>query len=302
LQECLRKLPPEHRQLVLLRYFEDLEVAQIAARISSTGDDGKNMVQVLEGLVEVNHKSSREIKQLRAGQSVDHGLIQTHVHPQIPDHEPNRWLPNQVLDAGDGWQVVSTAFGGGRDSYIQSSDKAQNFGRDAFFRVKHSDVQRDLNRKGYLAFDIGKLKGKTITDAEFVLTIEPSDFGFATLVPDSIFTVYGLTDESQDDWDENPLTWHSAPAHDEAQAERHLPISDKVMLLGHFEIAQGLNRGTRTIRGTALRDFIRHDTNEIITLIICRETGETARGGFVHAFATKENPANTPPLLRVKVK
>ena len=36
LQTCLRKLPVEHRQIVLLRYFEDLEVDQIAERIQST--------------------------------------------------------------------------------------------------------------------------------------------------------------------------------------------------------------------------------------------------------------------------
>lgn len=36
LQSCLRKLAEEHRQLVLLRYFEDLEVEQVAERIGST--------------------------------------------------------------------------------------------------------------------------------------------------------------------------------------------------------------------------------------------------------------------------
>lgn len=36
LQACLHKLPGEHRQLVLLRYYEDLEVDQVASRISST--------------------------------------------------------------------------------------------------------------------------------------------------------------------------------------------------------------------------------------------------------------------------
>lgn len=36
LQACLRKLPQEHRQIILLRYYEDLEVDQIAARIEST--------------------------------------------------------------------------------------------------------------------------------------------------------------------------------------------------------------------------------------------------------------------------
>ncbi len=36
LRACLAKLPAEHRQLVLLRYFEDLEIEQVAGRVRST--------------------------------------------------------------------------------------------------------------------------------------------------------------------------------------------------------------------------------------------------------------------------
>jgi len=36
LESCLHKLPMEHRQIVLLRYYEELEVDQIAERVDST--------------------------------------------------------------------------------------------------------------------------------------------------------------------------------------------------------------------------------------------------------------------------
>jgi RNA polymerase sigma-70 factor (ECF subfamily) len=36
LRSCIARLPVEHRQLVMLRYFEDLEVEQVAERIRST--------------------------------------------------------------------------------------------------------------------------------------------------------------------------------------------------------------------------------------------------------------------------
>ena len=36
LRTCLTKLPTEHRQLVHLRYFDDLEIDQIAERVSRT--------------------------------------------------------------------------------------------------------------------------------------------------------------------------------------------------------------------------------------------------------------------------
>lgn len=280
---------------------QDAKVVDFGTRFGvSTGEDGKYMVQVLEGLVEVNHKGEPEIKQLRAGQSVDRGLMKTKVNPTSPEPEPNRWQPDAILNAGDGWRIISTAFGQGKDSYIQSNDKSKNFGQDSYFRVKWSSGQPDLNRKGYLGFDISKFKNGKITEAELVLSIEPSDLGFATLVPDSKFAVYGLIDESQDSWDENGLSWREAPAHNPEQGERHLPEAGKSILLGHFEIAQGISRGTRTLRGQALVNFINQDTNGMATFIICRETDETAKGGLVHAFATRESGSNTPPLLRLK--
>jgi hypothetical protein len=282
----------------------DAKVVDFGTRFGvSTGEDGKYHVQVLEGLVEVSPNSTNVPKQLHAGDSVDTGLRKSQLHPQAYEQEPNRWQPNTILDAGDGWQIVSTAYGHGKDSYIQSSEKTtKNFGRDPYFRVKHSSHAPELNRKGYVGFDVSRFRGVNIEDAELVLSIEPSDLGFATLVPDATFDVYGLTDESQDSWDENGLTWTDAPAHDPAQADRHLPMAGKTVLLGHFEIAQGVSRGTRTLRGKALMDFLKQDTNGMVTFIICRETDETTKDGLVHAFATKESGSNTPPLLRVKTK
>ncbi|MDB6120174.1 MAG: hypothetical protein JWO08_3955 [Verrucomicrobiaceae bacterium] len=268
----------------------------------STGEDGNYRVQVLEGRVDVNRKGTSEVKQLTKGQTDDHGWLQSRLNPdQTADAEPNRWQPNMVMDGGGGWQIISTAFGHGKDSYIQSVTKnTRDFGSDPFFRVKRSEMQPELNRKGYVAFDLSSFAGRHFEDAELVLTIEPSDLGFASMVPDSTFDVYGLTDETEDDWEENGLTWQHSPAHDPEQTERNLPMSSKAKLLGSFEIAQGVNRGTRVLRGKALRDFLAADTNRIATFIICRETDETGRGGLVHAFATKESTGKSPPLLRVK--
>jgi hypothetical protein len=171
-----------------------------------------------------------------------------------------------------------------------------------FIRVKRSDRKIELNRKAYLAFDLNQFTGRPIHDAELVLTIEPSELGFASFVPDATFAVYGVQDENEDTWEESGLTWQKAPAHDPAQMERHLPVSEQVVLLGRFEIAQGVTRGTRKIGGKALADFLAADTNQIATLIICRETNETADSGLVHAFATKENGSRSAPVLRVKTR
>jgi len=282
---------------------DDAKVVDYGTKFGvSTGDDGKYMVQVLEGLVEVNHKASKEVKQLRQGQNVDHGWYQSRLNPDASeDAEPSRWRPDVIPQDSQGWQLLSTAFGRGKDSYIQAGAKAKSFGDDPFFRVKHSSQGKDLNRKGYVGFDLGKFQGQQFSDAELVLTIEPSDLGYATLVPDSTFAVYGLTAESDDDWEELGLSWQQSPAHDPNQVERHLPSPTSTVLLGKFEIAQGISKGTRNVRSPVLTKFLNEDTNGLATFIICRETDENGRNGLAHAFATKEG-GRTPPLLRLKVK
>lgn len=272
----------------------------------STNENGKYLVKVLEGLVEVNPKNAEQGKfktrQLSGGQSLDTGLRTSQLNPVSSEQESHRWQPNVILESKDGWQIVSTAYGKGKDSYIQSLEKTKDFGRDPFFRVKHSDLVPNLDRKGYLGFDISRFDQETIQDAELVLSIEPSDLGFASLVPDSTFIVYGVIDENQDNWTETSLSWEEAPAHDPTSTELNLPDLRKAVKLGEFHIAQGVSSGTRSIRTKELSEFLRQDTNGMVTFIICRDTTETARDGLVHAFATKESGHNTPPLLRLKTR
>lgn len=284
---------------------KDAKVIDWGTRFGLSADeDGKYLVQVLEGLVEVENKDGKPTRKLEKGQRVDRGWSKSQLNPDGGDEpEPSRWQPATVIDAGNGWQAITTAFGHGRDSYIQSAEKTpSDFGAHPFIRVKRSDRKIELNRKAYLAFDLSQFRERPIHDAELVLTIEPSELGFASFVPDATFAVYGVKDESVDAWDENGLSWLNAPAHQPSQAERHLPVSEQVVLLGKFEIAQGVTRGTRKISGKALADFLTTDTNQIATLIICRETNETADSGLVHAFATKENGSRSAPVLRVKTR
>ena len=168
--------------------------------------------------------------------------------------------------------------------------------------MKFTTIQPHLVRVGYLAFDVSGIDPNEVSDAELVLNIEPSDLGFASLVPDSEFTVYGLTDEAGDKWSETSLIWENAPALDPSMENKTSPDPEKAVPLGKFTIERGIQRGMRGIEGSALADLIRSDTNGIVTLMVFRETNETARAGLVHAFTSKENATNPPPLLRVKTE
>jgi len=282
---------------------KDAKVVDLGTRFGvSTGEDGKYMVHVIDGLVEVNHKGESEIKRVTTGQNLDRGLLREKLNPQVSQDEPNRWHPDVIINDEQGWQIVSTAYGRGKDSFVQATSRSKDFGSEVFMRVKNTSIQADLIRKAYVTFDLEKFKPGGFENAEFTLSIEPSDLGFATLVPDSTFSVYGLLDEEGDLWDEHGLTWENAPARQNNPASLHLPDASQAVLLGSFVIPQGVNRGTRSISGKTLADFLNMDSNGLATLIICRETDETSRTGLVHAFSTKENRNNTPPLLRVKMR
>jgi hypothetical protein len=72
--------------------------------------------------------------------------------------------------------------------------------------------------------------------------------------------------------------------------------------VGQFIMPQGTTRGAFSIKGEALVQALRQDSNGLITFIICRETDETARNGLAHAFSSRENTHNSPPTLRLKVE
>ncbi|TDU71365.1 FecR family protein [Prosthecobacter fusiformis] len=273
----------------------------------SAGEDGKCLVHVIEGLVEVERKGEKGRKELRAGQRVDYGgFIKSASYPdavsQDDQPEPGRWLPGPINNLGDGWQILTTAFGRGKDSWIQSNLRQRVTGRESYLRIKHTTHDESLDRKAYVAFDLSRFTGKQIAEAEFTLHVEPSDLGFASLVPDAVFTVYGLTDETQDAWSENEISWSNAPAHSLATEHRISPVEGQATKLGQFIVPQGTTRGAFTMKGEALANFLCMDSNGMATFIIIRETDETARNGLAHAFASKENTRNTPPMLKVRVE
>ncbi len=272
----------------------------------SASRDGKSVVNVLQGVVEVEHHKTKETKRLTTGGRIDFGGWTDARIPQPGStsdndlREPPRWNPLIVENAREGWHLLSTAFGNGRDTYVRSDPKFGPFGGESFFRVKYTSHNQSLIRKGYVAFDLSAFRRQEIEDAQFILHLEPTDLGFASLVPDSTFTIYGLVDGPDDSWKEDELNWKNAPGHLDDPVQ-HL-ATDRLVKLGTMTVEQGVQNGSRLIQGHALVDFLNQDTNGEVTLVLVRETDEQDNGGLVHSFATKEHPSNTPPLLRLKVK
>ena len=131
--------------------------------------------------------------------------------------------------------------------------------------VKYSSIVPNNCRISYLSFDLSNLPLDRLQHSELTLELQPSGKGFAAEIPDCEFTLYGLINDEQDNWEEKTLNYKNAPAYNKEQ--RRL-IQDQVVALGHFQVDRGVATGTRSIRTKDLSEFIKQDENKIITLII----------------------------------
>jgi len=268
----------------------DMKVVDLGTRFGLTaGSAGNSQVRVFEGEVEVGGMADGRPKRLTEGKGLHVGS------GNIPaGQEPNRGQPMQQTD---GWTAITTAFGRGKDAYARRGDVHGPAGAHPLLMVKHSDLpaSRSNERRAFLTFDVSQVAARKISEAQLVLDPEPSGLGFSALVPDSRFALYGMTDESLDSWDESEARWDSTPGCDDAG-----PVPSRTRKLGEFWIPRGGSGDPLVVRGDALAEFIREDSNGLVSFLIVRETGESDPSGLVHAFASKEHPTARPPTLRLK--
>jgi ferric-dicitrate binding protein FerR (iron transport regulator) len=268
----------------------DLKVVDLGTRFGlTTGSAGNSQVHVFEGEVEVGGMASGEHKRLTEGKGLHVGSGNMPV-----GQEPSR---GEEMQQSDGWTAISTAFGRGKDAYSRRKDPHGPTGAHPLIMVKHSDLpaSRNNERRGFLTFDVSQISTRNLAEVQLVLDPEPSGFGFSALVPDSRFALYGITDETLDNWDEKQTTWDSTPACTDEGV-----VLTQARKLAEFWIPRGGSGDPLTIRGDALAEFVRQDTNGLVSFLILRETGESDPSGLVHAFASKEHPTARPPTLRVK--
>ena len=268
----------------------DLHVVDLGTRFGvTTGSVGNSQVRVFEGEVEVECSPDGKTKRLTEGKGLHVGSGNTPA-----DQEPTR---GQQMQQSDGWTAIPTSFGRGKDAYSRRGDAHGPTGAHPLIMVKHSDIAagRNNERRAFLAFDVSQVTARNISEAQLVLDPEPSGLGFSALVPDSRFAVYGITDEALDTWPEADVRWDSSPGCTDAG-----PVPAQTRKLAEFWIPRGGSGGALTVRGDALAEFIREDTNGLASFLIVRETGESDPSGLVHAFASKEHPTARPPTRRVK--
>ncbi len=301
------EIPPTARGFTI--YTPELKAMDRGSRFGVTvGSLKTSHVYAFDGIVDVQQLGSREIRQLTKGKAYIVGMDNVALAAIVP--EPVRL--DQMYQA-ERWLSIPTSFRLGKDAYVQKGGKEPN-GLHSLLMAKHTDVKNAPNKENaqgnerriYLTFDVSQLSyvdiseefhigPDNISEAQLVLDPRPSGFGFAALVPDCTFAVYGITDQSLDYWKENSLMWGNAPANTDTGL-----IPNKTRKLAEFIMPRGGSSDLITIKSEALARFIREDTNGLVSFVVIRETSENEHQGMAHAFASKEHPQGKPPTLRVR--
>jgi hypothetical protein len=263
------------------------KVVDFGTRFGVTQTEFSNpQVWVFEGEVELrSNEKNQKAHKVFGGQYAALGNAPEKFKEEI-DH-------GQFEKARQGW-ITKIPF---KDNYIRFDHKAIE-DNSPLLMVKYSTIAPNNCRISYLSFDLSDLPLDRIQHSELTLELQPSGKGFAAQIPDCEFTLYGLANDADDDWDEQKISFQNAPAYD--KKTRRL-IQDQVIPLGHFQVDRGVATGLRSIRTKDLASFIKQDRNKIITLIIERDNDETGKQGLVNAFASRENPTAAPPRLHLKL-
>ncbi len=270
----------------------DLEVVDLGTRFGLTANQfGGSHVMVFEGEVEVKKTGEQNAKLVEEGDTFLNGAKRV-----ATDQETVRSTVVESIASRDGWLNVSTGVGAGKDAFVRRGQDSGT-GSEPLMMVKYTDLVAKNERRGYVMFDLREVDRTALVDAEFLLDVEPSGLGFSTLVPDSAFTIYGVTYDSADEWNESELIWENAPAMTD---EGVVPAETRK--IGEFEIHRGASASAQIrVTGAELLRFLREDANGLVTIVIVRNTGEFETQGLVHAFATKEHPDAKAPTLRLKL-
>jgi len=262
----------------------------------STAAAGEAQVQVFQGEVELQHASSGEKLSLLTKQSASITPGALSLSSRLEDETSH--APVRVSEpVGPNVLSLTTSDTAGKAAYAWSPETKTHFS-ETLLLLKNAAVQA-CRRKAWLGFDLSRLQGREIQNAVLTLTFEPTGWGYASLLPDSTFGVYGVTEDALDAWEETSLNWENAPAND---TDGSGVDNSKAVRLGSFTMAQGVLEGAVTVRGEALAKFLQNDANRYATLVVVRETTELKSGGAVHGFAGNNHPTLKPPTLRVMLK
>jgi len=257
--------------------------------ISVDPQSGGTRAQVFEGLIEVKNPITSETVSLKTGQRTS---VEGRLTGPVTEGFEERFHPTAVdpFSKSPDWVLRKAT----QDAYI-----GHTLVTDSTELLYVKNGESDFNRRAYFAFDLSGLDPGQIVSAGLMLYFEPTGLGLASHVPDATFAVYGLLATDQP-WDENNLRPRNAPANIRGTGDQL--IADEVTKLGTFVVPQGVQRGRFGIENDTLAAFLRQRPGSTVTLILVRETAETASAGLIHGIASRRHPTLPAPTLAIRLR
>ena len=300
----LAKVPPSGKGFVMVTPSSILTDYGTEFGVAVAADSDAAVVSVFKGRVDAFHPQLGRTEKMESGATFSFtessmAKISSPEEALMLSRDSNHRSEKATsIDALTPHQVqITTAQGAGKDAFIQPIDVPADRASETLLLVKRPVPQmEEWERRAYLGFDLSEVIDQEIEAAELSLTFAATGYGFAYLVPDTQFNVYGIADDVS--WDEQTISWDNAPG--------MWDINDapppQVKLLGSFEIKQGVQAANCKIATDELRDFLNTNESTIVTLIVVRQTVGLGTSDLVHGIVSRRHPTLSPPTLRLSVK
>ncbi|MDA3925420.1 MAG: DNRLRE domain-containing protein [Kiritimatiellae bacterium] len=158
--------------------------------------------------------------------------------------------------------------------------------------LKNAGSVDNFARKGYIRMDISDVDF-TIRSAYLDMVVCMTDIIYKNI--DQTINVYGLTDESLDNWNPAETTWDNAPANDISSSSG--VVTNSAVFLGEFTVAYEDAGTPKRFTSAALIDFLNADTNGKVTFILCRPDSIETFSGWNLLLAGDAHETYAPPKL-----
>ncbi len=192
--------------------------------------------------------------------------------------------------------VLSTAIGNGADTGLENDGQSGSHGPDSVHGTDGSlDVRNyETVRQKFICirFDLTGIAGD-LSGTMLSITVNTSNRNRNWLV-------YGLVDESLDNWDEATTSYSNAPGILPAALGSFALDDSKLQLLGTLSVSENTpTRETPNIYTSITTDinldsFLGSDTNKLVTFVVINENSDSSASYYV---ATKEGDPTTAPTL-----
>ncbi|MEO0414748.1 MAG: FecR family protein, partial [Verrucomicrobiota bacterium] len=256
------------------------------------------LTAVIDGEVQVlpKQKANSQLKSIFAGEQI---VMDASANQTLT---PSAWSEFSLLtddspptsDRGDKL-VFRTSDEASRDGTAFQLNKNHHYRQDLIM-VKHSG--KDLySRIGYLGFDLGQADLSKAVEVELELNAVPSGFGSAALSGDATFTLWGITNDQDDDWGEGLIPWETAPGAIESPSQLS---TSRARRLGSFSLQASQSHARVLVSTEALLDYCREDTNQFVSLAISCDSVAKTPAGKVYAFEGALSEGGAEPKLRVR--